>query len=246
MRYLAEIAYRGTAYHGWQRQDNATSVQQVVEEALTTILRTNTSITGSGRTDTGVHCKRQFFHFETETDLADKFVYQLNNYLPKDISIGTVRAVNDSGHARFSATSRSYEYHISRVKNPFEIDLSFFYSRELNVTTMNEAAALLIGMQDFEAFSKVKTDVNTFDCDITNARWAQEGEHLVFYISANRFLRGMVRAIVGTLLQVGLGKLTVAEFDGVIQSRNRKKAGASAPAHGLYLTDVGYPNAIFI
>ncbi|MTI41612.1 tRNA pseudouridine(38-40) synthase TruA [Fulvivirga lutimaris] len=248
MKYLFEIAYKGTNYHGWQRQKNAMTVQQMVEEAFSKIMRTEISILGSGRTDTGVHCEQQFFHIETESEIpdADRLLFKINNYLPEDIAIKNAALVSDNAHARFSAFSRSYEYRMTLVKDPFNAPLRYFFNRPLDIKTMNEAAALLIGKQDFECFSRVKTEVNNFFCDITEAKWVLEGDNLTFYISANRFLRGMVRAIVGTLLKVGLGKITVNQFQEIIDSKDRKNAGAAAPAQGLFLTKVVYPQDIFI
>jgi tRNA pseudouridine38-40 synthase len=248
MRYFFEIAYKGTNYHGWQRQKNAMTVQQMVEEAFSKILRTEITILGSGRTDTGVHCEQQYFHVEVESEIddVDRFLFKVNNYLPEDIAIKNAALVTDDTHARFSAFSRSYQYRMTLVKDPFNASLRCFFNRPLDIKTMNEAAALLIGKHDFECFSRVKTEVNNFYCDITEAKWVLEGDNLTFYISANRFLRGMVRAIVGTLLKVGLGKLTVSQIPEIIDSKERKNAGAAAPAQGLFLTKVEYPNTIFV
>lgn len=246
MRYFFEVAYNGTHYHGWQIQQNATTVQQLIEEAFAVILRTEVPIMGSGRTDTGVHCSQQYFHADLpESAKASNLQHKLNSFLPPDISIRSIRAVSDDAHARFSALSRSYEYKITRQKNPFLQNMSYFYPKSLDITTMNEAASLLIGKQDFESFSKVKTDVNNFVCEITEAQWIEDGDLLIFRITANRFLRGMVRAIVGTLLNVGKGKLQTEAFKKIIESKDRKKAGASAPASGLFLTAVKYPPEIF-
>lgn len=238
----------GTNYHGWQRQNNAMTVQQMVEEAFSKIMRAEISILGSGRTDTGVHCEQQFFHIEVEEPIkdTDRLLFKINNFLPEDIAIKNAALVDDEAHARFSATSRSYEYRITLVKDAFNAPLRYFFNRPLDIKTMNQAAALLIGKHDFECFSRVKTEVNNFYCDITIANWVLEGDNLTFHIRANRFLRGMVRAIVGTLLNVGLGKITVAQFEEVINSKDRKKAGAAAPAQGLFLTKVVYPPDIFI
>lgn len=248
MRYFFEIAYKGTNYHGWQRQNNAMTVQQMVEEAFSKIMRTEISILGSGRTDTGVHCEQQFFHIEVDTEIddTDRFLFKVNNYLPEDIATKNAALVADDAHARFSALSRSYEYRITLVKDAFNAPLRYFFNRPLDIKTMNEAAALLIGKHDFECFSRVKTEVNNFYCDISEANWELAGDDLTFYISANRFLRGMVRAIVGTLLNVGLGKITVDQFKEIINSKDRKKAGAAAPAQGLFLTKVVYPQDIYI
>lgn len=247
MRYFFEISYNGKDYHGWQRQINAPSVQQVVEEAMKTLLGVPVTISGSGRTDTGVHCIQQFFHVDLQQHVdAEKLQYRMNSYLPPSISIRSIVRVKEDAHARFSATSRSYEYRISTLKDPFLHNLSHLYTKPLDIQTMNEAGTLLIGREDFEAFSKVRTDVNNFVCDITEAQWIQENHLLIFRISANRFLRGMVRAIVGTLIRVGAGKSTVEEVKKIISSRDRTKAGSSAPACGLFLTAVKYPEEIFL
>ncbi len=247
MRYLFEIAYNGTNYHGWQRQDNAITVQEVVEEALTRISRCKTSIMGSGRTDTGVHCRQQFFHadFEKKID-PEKLRYKLNSYLPPDISIQSIKAINGEVHARFEAIQRAYEYKITTIKDPFQKGFSYYYSKPLDIKTMNEAATLLIGEKDFEAFSRVKTEVNNFICNITEAEWRIQDNNLIFSIKANRFLRGMVRAIVGTLLLVGSEKISPKEFKQIIESKDRKMAGSAAPAEGLFLKSVKYPKDIYI
>lgn len=247
MRYFFEIAYDGTNYHGWQRQKNASSVQQTVEEALSTILRTEITITGSGRTDTGVHCSQQYFHVDLQTDLScEKLKFKLDSFLPADISIPSVKTVKPDAHTRFDAIRRSYVYHINQEKWPFSKGYSYYFVKSLDIITMNEAAALLLGEKDFEAFSRVKTEVNNFICNIEEARWEKEGAKLTFHITANRFLRGMVRAIVGTLLLVGEGKLSIADVEKIIETKDRREAGAAAPAEGLFLTKVEYPPEIFI
>lgn len=246
-RFFFEIAYNGTTYAGWQSQPNATGVQEVVENALSKLLRTESKIVGSGRTDTGVHCEQQFFHVDIDKEFdANRLLIRLNAFLPKAIVIKSIRKVKEDAHARYSAIERSYEYRITLTKNPFQEGLTLHYFKELDSQTMNRAAALLVGSHDFEAFSKVKTDVNNFLCTLKQAEWKQSDDLLVFHISANRFLRGMVRAIVGTLLEVGTGKLTIADFATIIKSRDRRKAGMNAPPHGLYLTRVKYPSTIFI
>lgn len=247
MRYFFEILYDGSNYHGWQRQENAVSVQQVVEEALSTILRTEITIVGSGRTDTGVHCEQQFFHTDFKKTIDEtKLLFQLNSFLPKDISINSIRQVQVDGHARFSAISRSYQYRINLKKNPFNRQYSYYFHQSLDLELMNRACEQLIGNHDFESFSKVKTEVNNFMCHITLANWVKKNEVVLFDITANRFLRGMVRSIVGTLLQVGQGKMNVKDFTSVISAKDRRKAGAAAPAHGLFLTSVSYPDSIFM
>lgn len=246
-RYFLDIAYNGTAYHGWQIQENAHTVQAELQKCLSTILRTEVEIMGSGRTDTGVHATHQIAHFDLAEPLKDKdLVYKLNSFLPKDISIQTVRRVCDEAHTRFDAMQRSYQYFIHQAKSPFRENLSYYYPKAIDLALMNEAAQKLLGEQNFESFSKVKTEVNTFICTINEARWEKQNDSIVFHVTANRFLRGMVRALVGTLLDVGLGKLTVADFVNVIESRDRKQAGRAVPAHGLYLTQVVYPDSVYI
>lgn len=247
MRYFFEIAYNGNNYAGWQSQPNATGVQAVVENALSKLLRVEIEIVGSGRTDARVHCEQQFFHADVHTEFGtEQFLIRLNAFLPKDISIISIRKVKPEAHARYSAIERSYEYRITGKKNPFLEGLALYYFKNVNIQTMNEAAALLVGLHDFEAFSKVKTDVNHFLCDLKKAEWKQKDDLLVFHITANRFLRGMVRAIVGTLLDVGTGKISVKDFKTILDGKDRKKAGMNVDAHGLYLTRVKYPKSIFI
>lgn len=247
MRFFFEISYNGTHYHGWQSQKNAVGVQQVVEEVFSKLFRKKIEIVASGRTDTGVHCVRQFFHADFDHELDYPLVLlKLNSFLPKSIAINSIQKVKSDAHARYSAVERAYEYRITRVKNPFYHDYAYHFFKEINIQTMNEAAALLVGEQDFQCFSKVKTDVNHFICDLKTARWNQKGDLLVFTIVANRFLRGMVRAIVGSLLDVGSGKTSVQEFQQIIESRDRKRAGMNVPPCGLYLFNVKYPKRIFL
>ena len=247
MRFFFEIAYNGTRFHGWQNQANAIGVQQVVEEAMTKIFRESISIVGSGRTDTGVHCSQQFFHADIEKTFDLKLgIQKLNSILPKDIAIRSIRSVKPDAHARYDAFERAYEYKITTFKNPLLIGQAYYFFKPINIKTMNHAAALLVGEHDFECFSKVKTDVNHFVCTIKKAEWNQKGGLLVLSIAANRFLRGMVRAIVGTLLEVGTGKITVEEFKVILKSKDRKKAGMNVPPEGLYLIGVKYPKKIFL
>lgn len=241
-RYFLDIAYNGTRYHGWQLQANAQSVQAELNKALATLLRQPTETLGSGRTDTGVHATRQMVHLDTEVDLVpDKFLHSLNALLPPDITANSIFPVAQTAHARFDAVSRSYQYRICHRKNPFLQNLCYRYSVRPDVARMNAAAQLLLLHQDFECFSRVHTDVKNFRCAITQAFWRQEGDLLVFHISANRFLRGMVRAITGTLLEVGEGRMDTAGFGAVIQSKDRRKAGRAVPPQGLFLTRVEYP-----
>jgi tRNA pseudouridine38-40 synthase len=246
MRYFFEISYNGSAYHGWQNQANAVGVQSVVEDALSKLFRKNISITGSGRTDTGVHCAQQFFHAEMDDKFVpDDLVHRLNSFLPRDIAIRSIQKVKSDAHARYDAYERSYEYRITMQKNPLLNGYAFHFFKPIDYKLMNEAARLLKGEQDFTCFSKVKTDVNHFVCNIKNAHWVKDGEMLIFHITANRFLRGMVRAIVGTLLDVGTRKIAVSDFEKIIQSKDRKKAGMNVPPEGLFLTEVKYPKRIF-
>ncbi|GAB3700679.1 tRNA pseudouridine(38-40) synthase TruA [Spirosoma flavus] len=242
MRYFLQLAYRGTNYHGWQRQPNGLSVQEVLETALTTVLRQPIAIVGSGRTDAGVHAGEQFAHFETDVALPTHLLRSLNSLIPRDIAVYDCFPVRADDHARFTATYRYYKYHISRRKDPFREGLTYLFTLPLNVARMNEAASILLNYTDFESFSKVKTDVKTFDCRIDRAEWEEKANgDLVFHIQANRFLHGMVRAIVGTLLAVGQERLSVNDFEQIILARDRKKAGRAAPAEGLSLVEVGYP-----
>lgn len=247
MRYFFEIAYHGGNYNGWQSQPNALGVQAVVENVFTKIFRTHIQIVGSGRTDTGVHCEQQYFHTDFESGFdGQQLIQKLNSFLPRDIAIISITQVKPDASARYDAIERTYRYQITRVKNPFLQGLSWHYFKAVNLENMNRAAALMVGEHDFQCFSKVKTDVNHFICDIKKARWSQKGDDMTFTISANRFLRGMVRAVVGTLLDVGTGKVTQKEFVSILRSKDRKMAGANVPAHGLYLQQVKYPSRILI
>jgi len=247
MRYFFEIAYNGKNYAGWQSQANALGVQSVVEEVLGKMFRTPINIVGSGRTDAGVHCEQQFFHADIPKEFhQEQLIQRLNSFLPRDISIQSISKVKDDASARHQAIERSYQYRITRSKNPFAEGLAWHYFKKLDVDKMNTAAALLMGEHDFQCFSKVKTDVNHFICAVKKAAWKMEGDRLEFTITANRFLRGMVRAIVGTLLDVGTGKTSMKEFNQIIHSKDRRKAGANVPPYGLYLTKVKYPPHVFI
>lgn len=247
MRYFIEIAYNGKNYFGWQRQPKQMSVQQVIEESLSTLLREDIKITGAGRTDAGVHAKQLFAHFDFEAINDTKaLVFRINSFLPKDISVVNIFQVKDNAHARFDAVAREYEYVISLRKDPFSQDFAYQLNKIPDVDLMNKTAELLFNHIDFQCFSRSKTDVKTYNCVISKARWELIDNKLTFTISADRFLRNMVRAIVGTLLDVGFGKTSAEDFQAILNSKNRSKAGASAPAHGLYLTKVKYPEEIFL
>lgn len=242
MRYFIEFAYNGKKYFGFQIQPDAISVQEILNTALSTLLRHAVEIVGAGRTDSGVHATQMFAHFDTEITLEiPKLIQRLNSFLPEDIVIYSIQLVADNAHARFDATSRTYEYHIHTYKNAFSHEGSWYVHQKLNVALMNVAAKILLEYEDFECFSKVHTDVKTFICKISEAHWIQEGANLKFTITADRFLRNMVRAIVGTLINVGLEKITLTDFKKIIESKNRSQAGFSVPAHGLYLVRVNYP-----
>jgi tRNA pseudouridine38-40 synthase len=247
LRYFLELSYNGTAYHGWQRQPNAISVQELLEKALSALLGTTTPIVGAGRTDTGVHARQMFAHFDAhiEAEASNDLVYRLNSFLPKDISIQAVCSVGDEAHARFDATARSYQYQLIQHKDPFLTHQAYCFTAPLDVSAMNQADQLFLDHQNFKCFSRSKTDVKTYDCDVRQAYWETKGSMLVFHITADRFLRNMVRAIVGTLLDVGVGKSSLDDVQKILDSQDRTNAGSSAPAHGLFLTHISYPNTIF-
>ena len=241
MRYFIELSYKGTNYHGWQIQPDASSVQEEITKALATILQEKILLVGAGRTDAGVHASQMFAHVDTVKKLSNNYVHKLNAILPNDIVIKSIKEVSDETHARFDAVSRTYEYRILLGRDPFLLETTWqLHQKNLQIEKMNEAANLLFKYEDFESFSKVKTDVNTFNCTIMKAVWTLEDKHLIFHIKANRFLRNMVRAIVGTLIEVGLGKKTVEDFRKIIESKKRSEAGLSVPAKGLFLTEVCY------
>lgn len=243
-RFFLEIAYDGSAYHGWQTQPNAIAVQEKLDKALHTFLREAVETVGAGRTDTGVHAKQLFVHFDSNHEKLisqpQRCVNSINALLPFDISVQRIITVDNDAHARFDATERSYEYHIHFQKNPFLINKSWLLRDIPDLEQMNLAAQKLIGTKDFECFSKSNTQVFTNICTITEAKWVKHDTGIVFHITANRFLRNMVRAIVGTLLEVGVKGKPVTYIDDVLASKSRSQAGTSVPAHGLYLTKVAY------
>ncbi len=242
MRYFIELAYKGKNYFGWQRQPKQISVQEVLEEKLSVLLRKKIVIVGAGRTDTGVHAKQMYAHFDYDDIIEiDKFIFKLNSFLPKDIAIYDIFIVKDDAHARFDATSRAYEYLIHIGKSPFLTEGACQINNKLDVDKMNEAARLMYNYTDFKCFSKSKTDVRTYNCDVMNAEWVQQGSLLIFHVKADRFLRNMVRAIVGSLIEVGKGISSIEDFKNIIESRDRNQAGTSVPSQGLYLTEIIYP-----
>lgn len=249
-RYFLKLAYVGTNYHGWQKQPSSITVQELLEEAISKVLRVRTGVIGAGRTDTGVHARVFYAHFDAEHDFNSisnmQLQYKLNSMLPSDIAIERIMAVTPGAHARFSAISRTYNYYICTTKDPYMAAFSWLFERELNVQAMQEAAKQLLLYSDFSSFARSNTQVKTNNCTIHEASWVQEGHLTIFRITADRFLRNMVRAIVGTLIDVGLQKMSVTDFVQVIKSRSRGKAGLSAPACGLHLTGIKYPDNLFL
>jgi tRNA pseudouridine38-40 synthase len=242
LRYFIQFSYNGTHYHGWQSQPNAISVQETLEKAMAVILGQQIQLNAAGRTDTGVHAKKMYAHFDSEPLKAiPVLVDKLNSYLPKDIAITDIIEVRDDAHARFDAVKRTYEYYIFTEKNVFGTETGWHYALPLDIEAMNKAAKMLLDYTDFQCFSKVNTDVNTFNCKITEAYWRRENDTLIFTISADRFLRNMVRAIVGTLVNIGRNKISPERLNAIIESKDRKEAGFSVPAQGLFLTEIDYP-----
>ena len=262
MRFFITFTYNGTNYCGWQRQPNGVAVQEELEKALTTILRTPIEVVGAGRTDAGVHALNMVAHFDVADDIIAKMnksvdcrpltvdynrlINNLNSLLPYDIAVKKIERVTDEAHARFDALSRKYEYHIITHKSPFLKEQTCRLHFPLNIELMNEAAKVLFEYEDFTSFSKLHTDVKTNNCTIMEAYWTERGEELVFTIKANRFLRNMVRAIVGTLMEVGRERMTIDGFRQVIEAKNRCSAGHSVPACGLYFIEAEYPENIYI
>lgn len=245
-RYFIYLGYNGKNYCGWQIQPNGITVQQTIEEALATLLRKPAPITGAGRTDTGVHARLMVAHFDWDEPLDTSFLSEkLNRLLPKDIAIYKVVSVRPDAHARFDATSRTYNYYITVRKDPFNFEQVYRMYGSVDIEAMNKACRVLYDYIDFTSFSKLHTDVKTNNCKITHAGWKQEGDVWVFTITADRFLRNMVRAIVGTLLEVGKGKLSIEDFKEIIEAKDRGRAGTSVPGHALFLTDITYPDELF-
>lgn len=250
MRYFIRLSYNGSNFHGWQHQPNATSVQSVLKEALTVILKEPVPVTGAGRTDTGVHARVFYAHFDSEKELGTedtaKLVYNLNGFLPEDITIHSVFPVPQQAHARFSATLRTYQYVITRKKDPFLRTFSYHHEGKLDVALMNEGAKILLKNTDFSSFAKSPADTKTSICHLEQAVWEEQADLLVFTIAADRFLRNMVRAIVGTLMELGRGRIAVEDIRKIIEKKNRSAAGYSVPAQGLFLTGIRYPDEILL
>jgi len=248
-RYFIFISYRGTAYHGWQVQPNSLTIQELLDRALSGLLREAISTTGAGRTDTGVHALVFCAHFDSSAanlDSDNQLIFRLNRFLPKDITVTGIRHVISDANARFNALSRTYKYYISLSKDPFCLESAWYLHGQLDVDKMNAAAEILFKYRDFTSFSKLHTDVKTNNCTIMEAFWKEQGDKLVFTIKADRFLRNMVRSIVGTMVDIGSGKKNLRDFEGIIEAKDRRMAGFSAPAKGLYLTAIDYPDTIFV
>lgn len=241
MRHFIYFSYDGTAYHGWQRQPNALTVQEKLDGALSTLLRTNVQTVGAGRTDTGVHAHRMVAHFDADVPDAAQLCYRLNAMLPADIAVQRIEPVSEEMHARFSAKSRTYHYYVCTSKNPFQRHYAARFHFQLDFQLMNKAARLLLSTSDFTSFSRLHTDVKTNTCHVMRALWTQQEPDLWrFEITADRFLRGMVRAIVGTLIDVGRGRLSIAGMQQIIQRKDRCAAADAAPPNALFLVDVAY------
>jgi tRNA pseudouridine38-40 synthase len=247
-RYFVYLQFKGSNYHGWQIQPNAVTVQEILNQKLSLILNEKIETTGAGRTDTGVHAREFVAHFDCSINFDDKIdqiIYKMNCILPADIAIFNFRMVNTASHARFDAISRKYEYQISTTKNPFLREFSYYLPVALNIDNMNEACKILFDYKDFTSFSKLHTDVRTNLCTISEARWIILENTILFSITSDRFLRNMVRSIVGTLIKLGKEQITLNHFRNIIESKNRCNAGMSAPAEGLFLTKISYPETIF-
>jgi tRNA pseudouridine38-40 synthase len=248
-RYFIKLSYKGSHYHGWQIQPNALTVQEVLNRDLSIVLAEDIRLTGCGRTDTGVHAKTFYAHFDSSAagmETQEDFLFRINGKLPADIAVHEILPVQTEAHSRFDAISRTYQYHILRRKDVFYRDYAHSIYGDLDTEVMQKAAGLLMEFSDFTSFSKVDTDVKTMICRIIRASWETSDKELVFSIQADRFLRNMVRAIVGTLIDVGFRKTSLDEFKKIIDSKNRSNAGTSSPAKGLFLTDVEYPPEIFL
>ena len=245
MRYFLEVSYKGTGYSGFQSQKNANTIQSEIENSLKTILKTEVELTCSSRTDAGVHAYQNYFHFDFDKELTPKLVYNLNAILPGQIAIKNIMKVQDDSHCRFDAISREYRYYIYRRKDPFVRDRAFYFPYKLDIEAMQNAADLLKEYNDFTSFSKRNTQVKTFLCNIEESKWSIDGEYLVYQVKANRFLRGMVRALTATMLKLGRGKLSIQDFKAILDAKDCTKANFAVPPQGLFLVKVAYPNDYF-
>ncbi len=247
LRFFIELAYNGKSFHGWQIQPNAESVEGTLERALSLLLKEPVDVVGAGRTDTGVHASFMVGHFDSlSQEINEDLVHRLNSFLPNTVVVYRIYQVQNEAHARFDASVRTYHYKISQQKNPFLVDWAYEFKPTLDLDVMNRAAQLLLSHRNFKCFSRSNTDVKTYNCVISQAQWVVRDDLILFIVSADRFLRNMVRALVGTLIEVGLGKIDIHDFKNILDSENRSEAGASVPAHGLYLVDIKYPKNIYL
>ena len=244
-RYFLEVSYKGTRYSGFQSQKNANTIQAEVEKAFEILQRNKPIMTGSSRTDAGVHALQNYFHFDYDGVIHPHFVYKMNAILPDDISIKRIQAVNDEAHCRFDAISREYKYFIYRYKNPFLKETAFYFPYKLDIKKLDQAAQIIRSYSDFTSFSKRKTQVKTFICEIMKSEWILEDECMVYNVKANRFLRGMARALVATMLMVAREKISIDDFENIIKEKDPSRSNFSAPSHGLFLLQVDYPQYIF-
>ncbi|MFT3948666.1 MAG: tRNA pseudouridine(38-40) synthase TruA [Agriterribacter sp.] len=244
-RYFIEVAYKGNSYAGFQVQDNAVTIQSEVQKAFAVFYKETILLTGSSRTDAGVHALQNYFHADVLFDIQQRSIYNLNALLPQDIAIKSIQEVNSDAHCRFDAENREYKYYVCGKKDPFITDRSYFFPYPIDEEKLNEAATAILNYTDFTSFSKRNTQVKTFICNIFESRWVKEGDCLIYSIKANRFLRGMVRGLTGTMLQVGRGKITIDDFKKIIENRDCTKADFAVPGHGLFLVKVNYPERIW-
>jgi tRNA pseudouridine38-40 synthase len=245
MRYFLEVSYKGTNYSGFQSQINANTIQAEIEKAFQVLLKRKIVLTGSSRTDAGVHALQNYFHFDVETGLSSQMLYKLNAVLPSDIAAKDIVPVKDDAHCRFDAISREYKYFIYKRKDPFQIDRAFYFPYTLDLEVMKKAADLITEYSDFTSFSKRNTQAKTFECNIKESKWTIEGDCLVYHVVSNRFLRGMVRALTATMLKLGRGKMSFDTFKNIIEARDCTLANFAVPAQGLYLIHVAYPQNYF-
>ncbi len=245
MRYFLEVAYKGTNYSGFQSQKNANTIQAEIQKSFKTILKKELELTGSSRTDAGVHAYQNYFHFDVESELSSQLLYNLNAVLPNDIAIKDLLKVKDDGHCRFDAISREYKYHIYQRKNPFLTDKAFYFPYRLDFDLMQRAASIVTEYTDFTSFSKRNTQVKSFVCDIKESKWVVHGDHVLYHVKANRFLRGMVRALTATMLKLGRGKIDLVTFKSIIEAKDCSVANFAVPAHGLFLSEVCFPENYF-
>ena len=244
MRFFIEISYKGTNFHGWQEQPNVSTIQAELNNALSTILNYEIQIVGAGRTDAGVHAKQMFAHFDLDSSFEMKdLLFKINNFLSNDIVVNDIFEVQSDANSRFDAISRTYQYNIISRKNPFN-EMAYLFKKELDITAMNAACKYILGKQDFTSFSKVNTQTFTNNCNVMHANWQKKDSQLIFNITSDRFLRNIVRSIVGTMIEVGLGKILPSQIISIIGAKDRCMAGFSVPAHGLFLMEINYPENI--